>query len=146
MPLPTPVAGLVIRYSFLWREEAAGGQEEGSKDRPCAVILVTQDDEGDGPLVTVLPITHTPPRDERLSVELPHATKRRLGLDGARSWIVVTGANRFIWPGPDIRFSRPGDPVSAAYGLLPVGIFNEVRDKFIGAIRARKAGQVTRTE
>lgn len=146
MPLPTPVAGLVIRYSFLWREEAARGQEEGSKDRPCAVILVTQDDEGEGPLVTVLPVTHTPPHDDRLAVELPHATKRRLGLDDAHSWIVVTDANRFLWPGPDIRFSRPGDPASAAYGLLPSGIFNEVRDKFIAAVRSRKAGQVTRTE
>ncbi|ALR20961.1 type II toxin-antitoxin system PemK/MazF family toxin [Sphingobium baderi] len=145
MPLPTPVAGLVIRYAFLWREEATRGQEEASKDRPCAVILVTQNDEDGSPLVTVLPITHTPPRDDRLAVELPHATKRRLGLDDARSWIVVTDANRFLWPGPDIRFTRPGDPASAAYGLLPAGIFNEVRDKFIAAVHARKAGQVTRT-
>lgn len=146
MPLPAPIPGLVIRYSFLWREEASRGQEEGSKDRPCAVILVTQDDDGHGPLVTVLPITHTPPVDDRLAVELPHATKIRLGLDNARSWIVVTDANRFIWPGPDIRFARPGDPASSAYGLLPPGIFNEVRDKFIAAVRARMAGQVTRTE
>ncbi|PKP94727.1 MAG: hypothetical protein CVT77_01595 [Alphaproteobacteria bacterium HGW-Alphaproteobacteria-16] len=146
MSLPTPVAGLVLRYAFLWREEADRGQEEGSKDRPCAIILVTQDDEDDGPLVTVLPVTHTPPRDERLAVELPHDTKKRLGLDDARSWIVVTDASRFIWPGPDVRFARPGDPASVAYGLLPAGIFNEMRDKFIVAVRDRKAGQVTRTE
>jgi hypothetical protein len=43
--LPRPVAGLVVRYSFLWREEAAFDLEECSKDRPCAVILVTQGDE-----------------------------------------------------------------------------------------------------
>jgi hypothetical protein len=135
----------VIRYAFLWREEAARGQEEGLKERPCAVILVTRDEEGEV-LVTVLPITHTPPRDGRLAVELPHATKKRLGLDDARSWIVVTDANRFIWPGPDLRFARAGDPASTAYGLLPAGIFNEMRDKFLAAVRARKAGQVARTE
>ena len=54
MAFATPTAGLVIRYSFLWREEAARGIEEGAKDRPCAVILVTEDDP-DGPVVTVLP-------------------------------------------------------------------------------------------
>jgi hypothetical protein len=145
MPLPTPAAGLVIRYAFLWRDEAARGHEEGAKDRPCAVILVTEDDP-DGPVVTVLPITHTPPTDQSLAVELPHATKRRLGLDDDRSWIVVTDANRFIWPGPDLRFARPGDAGSAAYGLLPPNIFNEMRAKFVAAVRARKAGMVARTE
>lgn len=96
--------------------------------------------------MTVLPITHRPTADQRLAVELPHATKRRLGLDDERSWIVVTDANRFIWPGPDLRFARPSDTSSVAYGLLPAGLFNELRDKFIAAVRARRAGQVTRTE
>jgi hypothetical protein len=144
MPLPRPVAGLVINYAFLWRDEAARGLEEGAKDRPCAVILVTEDDP-DGPSVTVLPITHSPPADPSLAVELPHATKQRLGLDDDRSWIIVTDANRFIWPGPDLRFSRPGDAASIAYGLLPRHIFNEMRDKFIAAVRARRAEAVRRT-
>lgn len=144
MPFPAPVAGLVIRYAFLWRDEAARGQEEGTKDRPCAVILVTNDEDGEA-LVTVLPITHTPPADERLAVELPPATKRRLGLDDARSWIVVTDANRFIWPGPDLRPARPGDAASVACGLLPTGVFNDMRDKFLAAVRARRAGQVQRS-
>jgi hypothetical protein len=143
--LPRPVRGLVIRYSFLWREEAARGIEEGAKDRPCAVILVTEDDP-DGPVVTVLPITHSPPTDGSLAVELPGATKRRLGLDDDRSWIVVTDANRFIWPGPDLRFARPGDAGSVAYGLLPPHIYEEMRAKFVAAVRARKAGAVARSE
>jgi len=142
---PTPTAGLVIRYSFLWREEAARGLEEGAKDRPCAVILVCEDDP-EGPVVTVLPISHAPPSDPALAVELPHATKRRLGLDDDRSWIVVTDANRFIWPGPDLRFSRPGDASSAVYGLLPPNIFNEMRAKFVAGVKARRAGTIARTE
>lgn len=102
MPLPKPVPGLVIRYSFLWSHEAKAGSEEGSKDRPCAVLLATttKDDEQ---IVTVLPVTHTPPADERLAVEIPPGTKKRLGLDDARSWIVLSEANRFQWPGPDLR-------------------------------------------
>jgi hypothetical protein len=43
LALPEPVPGLVIRYSYLWAEEYGRGQEEGVKDRPCAVILVTTD-------------------------------------------------------------------------------------------------------
>jgi hypothetical protein len=145
VPIPTPVPGLVIRYSFLWKEEADRGREEGAKDRPCAIVLVVQGDT-DEPIVTVLPITHSPPADSRLAVEIPHATKKRLGLDDDRSWIMVSDANRFIWPGPDLRFADQGDPSSAAYGLLPANIFNEVREKLIAAIRARNVGVVPRTE
>lgn len=109
------------------------------------MILVTTDDP-DGPVVTVLPITHSPPSDPSLAIELPQATKRRLGLDDERSWIVVTDANRFFWPGPDLRFARPGDAASAAYGLLPPNIFNEMRAKFVAAVKSRRAGTVARTE
>jgi len=145
VPLPIPVPGLVIRYSYLWRSEHRRGQEEGVKDRPCAVILVTSGDEGEQ-VVTVLPITHTPPSNPELAVEIPHPTKVRLGLDDGRSWIVLAEANRFVWPGPDLRFARPGDLDSAAYGLLPRAFFKEVTTKFREAVRARRAGLVPRTE
>ncbi len=143
MPLPAPVAGLVIRYSFLWRDEAANGQEEGRKDRPCAVLLAVTNTDGDT-IVTVLPITQAPPRDAALAVELPLATKRRLGLDDQRSWIVLTDANRFAWPGPDLR-PLPGEDISSVgIGLLPRSLYNEVRDKFISAARQRLTGTVGR--
>lgn len=138
MALPIPEPGLVVRYAFLWRGAAARGQDEGDKDRPCAVVLTTRNDQGDI-VVVVLPITHARPRDPDLAVEIPAATKRRLGLDEDRSWIVVTDANRFIWPGPDLRPRRPGDPASVAYGLLPAALFREVRDKLARAIAARLA-------
>jgi hypothetical protein len=141
---PTPQPGLVIRYSFLWREAAARGREDGDKDRPCAVVMTTTDDQGDT-VVVVLPITHAPPRHEDLAVEIPAATKRRLGLDDERSWIVVTDANRFIWPGPDLRPRLAGDAASVAYGLLPAALFRQVRDKLARAIETRLARAVTRT-
>src|SRR6266481_1671400 len=59
-------------------------------------------DEGDR-VVTVLPISHPPPADPELAVELPAATKRRLGLDDERSRVIFTEANRFLWPGPHLR-------------------------------------------
>jgi PemK-like, MazF-like toxin of type II toxin-antitoxin system len=141
--LPEPVPALVIRYSYLWRAEYDRGQEEGVKDRPCAVILVSVDNAGDS-VVTVLPISHSAPADPDLAVELPAATKRRLGLDDERSWVVLTEANRFVWPGPDLSPARPGDVASIAYGLLPFRLFETVRQKFIAAIRARRTRVVPR--
>jgi hypothetical protein len=142
---PAPKPGLVIRYSFLWREEAARGQDEGAKDRPCAIILTTAD-IGGGERVLILPVTHSIPRDPELAVEIPTDTKRRLGLDDARSWVVVTDANRFLWPGPDLRPRNRRDAGSVAYGYLPRSVFYEIRRKFVRAVEARLARIVPRTE
>ena len=97
-------------------------------------------------VVTVLPITLSRPADPRHGVEIPHATKRRLGLYDARSWVVLTEANRFVWPGPDLRPSIPGDATSVAYGLLPYALFEDIRLKFIAALNTRIARAVPRTE
>jgi hypothetical protein len=142
---PPPVPGLLIRYSYLWAAEQARGQEEGVKDRPCAVVLISADDES-GQVVTVLPVTHTPPSVPQLAVEIPAATKRRLGLDDARSWVVLNEANRFTWPGPDLRPAKTGEAASVAYGPLPYGLFEEIRLKFIAALKAHAAVAVPRTE
>ena len=145
MALPEPVPGLVIRYAYLWLEEHRAGREEGVKDRPCAVVLVTEDDEGDK-LVTVLPVTHSPPGDARFALEIPAGTKARLGLDDSRSWIVLTEANRFLWPGPDLRPAITGDASSAAYGLLPRAFFLKLRERFVAVLKAGKAKAVARSD
>lgn len=140
-----PQPGLVIRYAYPWQREALQGREEGAKDRPCAIILAVLDDAGQH-RVLALPITHSPPADPADAIELPPATKQRLGLDDARSWVVVTEANAFTWPGPDIR-SLPGkDPGSVAYGFLPPAFFRAVRDRFLEARRRQIAALVQRTE
>lgn len=144
MAYPKPEPGLVIRYLFLWREQADRGQDEGEKDRPCAIVMTAQDDQGDT-VVIVLPVTHTPPVVPDLAVEIPATTKARLGLDDKPSWIIVNEANRFIWPGPDLRPRVPGDTSSVAYWLLPAGLFTQVRDKLAKAIELRLARPVKRT-
>ena len=122
MSWPTPQPGLVIRYSYLWHTEAVTGQEDGVKDRPCAVVLALRDEEG-RTRVYALPITHSTPAAAEDAVEIPAIIKARLGLDGERSWVVVSEANVFAWPGPDLR-PLPGQGLeSAAYGFLPPGFF-----------------------
>ena len=138
MTFPTPISGMVIRYAYLWRNEHERGLEEGTKDRPCAVVLAVTDEAGDRKVV-VLPITHTPPRDSAHAVEIPAATKRRLGLDDDRSWIVITEANRFTWPGPDLRPTGSGDATSVVYGELPGELFRNVREKWLACFAARRS-------
>lgn len=145
MALPALVPGLVIRYSYLWASEHARGQEEGVKDRPCAVVLATTDEAGNQ-VVTVLPISHAPPSYGVLAVEIPAAVKRRLKLDGEWSWVVLAEANRFTWPGPDLRPLQPGDAQSVAYGALPYGLFEDIRLKFIAALQKQAMSAVPRTQ
>ncbi len=146
MAYPNPAPGMVLRYAFLWSHEAKAGREEGSKDRPCAVLLTAVNKNGET-IVTLLPVTHTPPEDSDLAVEMPRATKLRLGLDDERSWIILTEANRFIWPGPDLRPAKPGDdPTDVCFGFLPSAVYNEVRDKWLAAYDRRLVQHITRTE
>lgn len=145
MSLPKPHPGLVVRYSYLWHSEHEAGREEGTKDRPCAVVLVVADADGHQ-RVTLLPITHVEPKTKELAVEIPAVVKQRLGLDAERSWIVVDEANRFIWPGPDLRRLPGGDASTVVYGVLPPRLFEAVKTRFLAAARLRRARVVSRTE
>ena len=86
----------------------------------------------------VLSVTHAPPRDPANAVEIAAATKRRLGLDGERSWIVIDESNRFTGPGPDLRPERGGDAATVAYGELPRGLSEDVRKRWL---ELRSAGK-----
>jgi hypothetical protein len=145
VPFPEPYAGLVIRYSYLWKREHEAGREEGTKGRPCAVVVAVMDQDGDWD-VLVLPITHSPPPYPADAIEIPTETKKRLGLDTDRSWIMITEANEFVWPGPDLRPVPGGDASTIAYGPLPPRFFAQVRDKFLERDRSEKSTRIQRTE
>jgi hypothetical protein len=143
--LPVPQPGLVIRYAYLWESEARAGREEGVKDRPCAIVLVVLR-EGEHPIVRVLPVTHAPPANADDALEIPRQTKERLGLDSERSWIVLTEANDFIWPGPDLRPLPGGDASTVAIGFLPPGLMKVLRERLLRVWRERRAKAVSRTQ
>lgn len=145
MTWPVPRPGLVIRYSYLWESEARAGREEGVKDRPCAIILVVLR-EGEHPIVRVLPVTHSPPGDPADAIEIPPATKQRLRLDADRSWVVLSEANDFIWPGPDLRPAVSGDLSSVAYGMLPPGFMAALRERLTHRRREKRMAITPRTE
>ena len=110
-----PAPGRVVHFGYLWRRQRDRGRVEAAKDRPCVVLFVDVETVPGRELVSVLPITHSPPRSPGDALELPAPTKRRLGLDEARSWVVVTESNEFTFPGYDLRAVPDG---RADYGTL----------------------------
>jgi hypothetical protein len=145
VPLPVPEAGLVIGYSYLWHSEYRRGLEEGLKDRPC-VIVVASRRSGDKIVVTVVPVTHAPPAPADAAIELQASTKARLGLDEARSWVVVSEVNRFIWPGTDLRPVSRKEPDRFDYGLLPPAIFDQIMERLTVCAKVQRVKIVHRTE
>ena len=130
MTAALPRAGEVISYlPYLWADEYEAGREEGLKTRPCAVV--SEHSPAPGIHASLCCPSHIRRRAKTgAQIEIPAVTKLRLGLDDARSWIVLSEADRFVWPGPDIRpFDTPRGRVTA-YGFLPPGFFRAVRDKF----------------
>ena len=145
MTLPKPEPGLVIRYSYLWVREHREGREEGTKDRPCAIVLAARTADRETK-VLVVPVTHSSPADPASALELPQAVKKHLRLDTERSWVVLSESNLFDWPGPDLRRVGDRDDSSVAYGFLPPRLFAEMRRRFIELETAAKSRRVHRTE
>jgi hypothetical protein len=96
-------------------------------------------------IVTVAPVTHTAPSSADEAVEIPLATEQRLGLDDARSWVVVSEANDFVWPGPDLR-PKSRDSSRFDYGLLPPGLFRQIRGRMTAWAASRQIRTIARTE
>ena len=133
MNWPIPIPGMVVRYSFLWSSEDERRQEEGAKDRPCAIVVTTGQVET-GIRTYLLPITHAPPKIPGNAMEIPKPVKAHLGLDADPSWIILDEINAFVWPGYDLTpVARTGSPV---YGILPPGFFRQLRSRFL-AVRKR---------
>jgi hypothetical protein len=135
MKLPAPRPGLVIRFSFLWSNERDAGLDEAAKDRPCAIVVATKRTETGDINTIVASITHSPPEDARDSIEIPQIVCRALGLDHGRHWLRLEELNSFTWPGFDLR-PIPGRDEDCVYGMLPPGLFEQLR---LGILERQKA-------
>jgi hypothetical protein len=76
----------------------------------------------------------------------PLRAKERLGLDSKRSWVVLSEANDFIWPGPDLRPVPGSDPGTVAYGFLPPGFMRVLRERLERRWKERRTSAVIRTQ
>jgi hypothetical protein len=128
MPLPDPRPGLVIRYDYLWSHDAAAGLDQG-KERP-ACLVAAMDSNSSPRFVVILPITHTPPDKNTVGVEIPAAVKKKLGLDEAPSWVIVSEHNVDEWPNAGLA-PLPGRAGVFSYGFIPPGLFAQVKARFL---------------
>lgn len=113
----------MIRYDYLWREEAAEGAVEGRKERPCAIVIAHTDTNG-VPRALLVPITHSQP-EKGNGILLPPKVKRYLGLDDLPSWIITNEVNDVEWSDPGI---VPISKKKWAYGFLPPQLMQTVLD------------------
>jgi hypothetical protein len=79
VPVPDPKPGLVVRYDYLWLQEAAAGREEG-KARP-ACLVAASDSSSRPRFVVFLPVTHSPPSGDTVGIEIPPKVRQAIGLD-----------------------------------------------------------------
>jgi hypothetical protein len=113
--IPAPEPGLVIRYDYLWTQDAAACRTLG-KDRPACIIVVV-DKPGKPLFAALLPITHTPPSSPDEALEIPPNTRIRLGLDHQPCWVKISEYNIELWPPPGLSVVPGTD--NFTYGFLP---------------------------
>ena len=108
------VSAAVIRFPYLWANEAQRGETEGRKPRPVAVGVRMSKPKGEDVLL-LFPITSKEPEQARFAVEIPQIEKHRAGLDvDLRLWIIldefnsdIIGRSFYLEPEPPIgRFSK----------------------------------------
>lgn len=143
MSLPIPEPGLVIPYAYLWRHEHNRGLEEGRKTRPVVIVLAVSQQADGAPRVTVAPVTHAPPKAVQPAVELPSRVKQALGLDDARSWVILDEVNQFNWPGYDVR-QVPGTADRFVYGFIPPKLYQQVIAAIREGVARRQVSSVPR--
>ncbi|WP_205963691.1 hypothetical protein [Roseicella aquatilis] len=93
----------------------------------------------------MFPITSTRPEEAGASVEIPPATRARLGLQREPCWVIVTEANLFAWPGPDLRQTESGE-TGFVYGILPAVLMQQVKLAFAAWRRRGGVRTIRRTE
>ena len=143
MPLPKPEPGLVLSYGYLWKWQDEMGDDTGEKNRPCVIVLSTENNDGDT-VVMVVPVTSRQPRPDRGSVEIPAKVQAHLGLDGERCWVIIDEVNKFIWPGPDLS-QLPGRPGKFHYGFIPPKLYKKIIAGCTTIAKAHHLRSVTRT-
>ena len=141
MALPEPKPGLVIRYDYLWSHEATAGRDQG-KERP-ACLVAASDSSVHPQFVVIVPITHTPPDDETVGIEMPARVRQSLGLDEAPSWVIVSEFNVDEWPNGGLA-PLPGHSDAFSYGFIPPRLFAQIKEKFLQLSRQRQSKGVRR--
>ena len=94
MSIPDPDP-LVVNYAYLRHRDSETGHDQGSCCRAFVEIGTLKSINGQRFRVPDSRVPNSPPIDPFAAVEIPQRTKRRLGLDIGRCWIVESEVNCF---------------------------------------------------
>jgi len=138
---PEPKPGFAVRYDYLWAHEAAAGRDLG-KDRPTCLVAAS-DSQTKPRFVVLLPITHTPRDGETVGIEIPAKVKQAIGLDDARSWVIVSEHNIDEWPNAGLS-PVPGKQGVFGYGFIPPGLLAQIKPDSLSWLDRTRAAKVRR--
>ena len=141
MTLPEPSPGLVIRYDYLWTNEAAAGRDQG-KERPACLVAAT-DSSVSPRFVVILPITHKRPAKDVVGLEIPAKVGQALGLDDAPCWVIVSEHNIDEWPNSGLA-PVPGRRGGFSYGFIPPQLFAQMKGRFLELYEQGRSRRVRR--
>jgi hypothetical protein len=133
---PEPKPGLVVRYDDLRTHEAATGRDQG-KHRP-ACFVAASDSQTRPRFVVLLPITPTPPDGDTIGIEIPAKVKPAIGLDDARSWVIVSEHDIDEWASAGLS-TIPGKPGVFGDGFIPPGLFAQIKAGFLELARRNES-------
>jgi len=84
--------GQIVDYPYLWRWQALEGRANAEKDRPVCLALMLKSDSITH--LIILPISGSPPHNDRQALEIPQLELRRAGLSTfRRGWLSVDEYN-----------------------------------------------------
>jgi hypothetical protein len=134
--IETPRVGDIIRYKYLWAEEAAGGQDHVNRPNPCVIVQVTP--VGDRYDVVVVPITHEPQHTSKW-MTVPDAVGRIAGLDRDANYVIFSEVNAFSYPSWNVISVRDNDLGKVIRGRITDGFLTAI---FRGMERERTEGRL----
>lgn len=87
--------GDVIEYPYRWATEVARGAAiDGSKDRPCCLVIMFTTPE-DVQVIYLAAISSKAPHPDQAAIEIPDIERRRAGLTRyPQAWVYVDEVNR----------------------------------------------------
>ena len=111
--------GDVLLYPYRWADEAAAGRSpDGTKDRPCCVVIAHKHADGMTELFLAA-VSSKAPRKDQHALPVPDIERRRAGLTKyAEAWVYVDEMNRDLL---EASWYLPAD-------VEPIGAFS---DKFL---------------
>lgn len=132
--------GEVIIYPYRWAREAADRRSpEGSKERPCGVVVAAVAASGRTHLLLAA-ISSKPPRSDQEALALPEIERRRAGIDPGRdAWIYVSEANEDVEGASIYLTSEP------AIGAISRPFLERVKAGFLHRLGERRGAVVNRT-